>query len=425
MDERVRPGPSLSPPSQRLPPGHAQTVDPPTEVKASTRPRLQRSSLRPSRNSSPARKSPAESPLSDSFSASLRPDASRNSTGRAGRRARRVSPSPERAHARRSRRGTHGGLARRWLRRCGRREDQCREEDRRRLSVHVRLRGRCPEARSAAGPPGLEAAPLISRLSPMKSEGTPCATCKISAIYEFDDVRVDPSAFRVTKAGRSVSLEPKAFEVLLFLVENPGRLVEKRELLERVWPNTVVTESAMTRVIADLRRALGDAAREARYVETVPTKGYRFIAEVRRVPRARPPRRRPPPRGFPWPRGSPRGSRRSASSAFSRPRVASAFRRGPPRPRPRLTQLTESLGLDMFPTFSPDEAAIAYSSDRGAPSRSSSGRSPWAAGRSTSRPTDATTFSRRGPPTAARSRTHRVRSRASGSSPRSAARRAA
>ena len=83
-------------------------------------------------------------------------------------------------------------------------------------------------------------------------------------IYEFDDVRVDPAAFRVTKGGEPVPLEPKAFEVLLFLLENPGRLVEKRELLERVWPDAVVTESAMTRVIADLRRALGDAAREAR-----------------------------------------------------------------------------------------------------------------------------------------------------------------
>ncbi len=68
--------------------------------------------------------------------------------------------------------------------------------------------------------------------------------------------------------------------MLLVLLERPGRLVEKRELLERVWPDAVVTESAMTRVIADLRRALGDAAREARYIETVPTKGYRFIAET-------------------------------------------------------------------------------------------------------------------------------------------------
>ena len=106
---------------------------------------------------------------------------------------------------------------------------------------------------------------------------------------------MDPAAFRVTKGGSPVALEPKALEVLLFLLENPGRLVGKKELLDRVWPDSVVTESAMTRVIADLRRALGDAAHEARYIETVPTKGYRFISEVRRAeapPAPPPPRRR-------------------------------------------------------------------------------------------------------------------------------------
>jgi Tol biopolymer transport system component/DNA-binding winged helix-turn-helix (wHTH) protein len=177
---------------------------------------------------------------------------------------------------------------------------------------------------------------------------------------------VDPVAFRVTKAGRPVPLEPKAFEVLLVLLERPGRLVEKRELLERVWPDAVVTESAMTRVIADLRRALGDAVREGRYIETVPTKGYRFVAEVRR-PEGPPP---PAPAAAPL-RRSPTAAWFAAGLAalallgvlavgVRRPRSVPA-----PAPVPaKLVQLTDSLGLDAFPTFSPDGAQIAFCSDR-------------------------------------------------------------
>src|SRR5437868_11209294 len=99
-------------------------------------------------------------------------------------------------------------------------------------------------------------------------------------IYRFDNVRVDAASFRVWKDERAVQIEPKAFQVLLFLIENRGRLVEKRELLDAVWKETFVTENALTREIAQLRKALGESAREAKYIETVPTKGYRFIADV-------------------------------------------------------------------------------------------------------------------------------------------------
>src|SRR3712207_682253 len=96
----------------------------------------------------------------------------------------------------------------------------------------------------------------------------------------FDDVRVEPAAFRVWKAGAAVPVEPKAFEVLLFLIRNRGRVVHRRELLDTVWRDTFVGENALTREIAQLRKALGDDARHARYIETVPTRGYRFTAEV-------------------------------------------------------------------------------------------------------------------------------------------------
>src|SRR5438552_11098455 len=99
-------------------------------------------------------------------------------------------------------------------------------------------------------------------------------------IYQFDDVQVDVETFRVLRDGSPLALEPRAFEVLVFLINHPGRLIEKEELLEAVWKETFVTPNALTRTIAHLRKTLGDDARGARYIETVPTRGYRFIAEV-------------------------------------------------------------------------------------------------------------------------------------------------
>jgi Tol biopolymer transport system component/DNA-binding winged helix-turn-helix (wHTH) protein len=101
-----------------------------------------------------------------------------------------------------------------------------------------------------------------------------------SPVFLFDDVRVDAESFKLWKAGQPVPVEPKAFEVLLFLVRNSGRLVEKDELLDSVWKETTVTENALTREIAKLRRLLGDDPKRARYIQTVHTRGYRFIAEV-------------------------------------------------------------------------------------------------------------------------------------------------
>lgn len=103
---------------------------------------------------------------------------------------------------------------------------------------------------------------------------------RIELAYAFDDVRVDRAAMRVTKAGLPVTLEPKAFDVLLHLLDNRGMLVGKAQLLETVWSGTFVTENNLAHAVSQLRRALGDSARTARYIETVPRRGYRFIAPV-------------------------------------------------------------------------------------------------------------------------------------------------
>ncbi|HEU5350931.1 MAG TPA: winged helix-turn-helix domain-containing protein [Terracidiphilus sp.] len=99
-------------------------------------------------------------------------------------------------------------------------------------------------------------------------------------IFRFDRFEVDDTAFRLTADCTSVSLEPKALRLLLYLIQNRGRLVRKQELLDAVWANTVVTESALTRSIGLLRKVLDDDSREPIYIETVPTAGYRFIAHV-------------------------------------------------------------------------------------------------------------------------------------------------
>ena len=74
--------------------------------------------------------------------------------------------------------------------------------------------------------------------------------------------------------GREIALRPKTFAVLRFLVEHPGRLVSKEELLEAVWPNLVVTDDTLVQSIGELRRALGEAG--TRLIVTVPRRGYRF-----------------------------------------------------------------------------------------------------------------------------------------------------
>ncbi|MBS1788867.1 MAG: PD40 domain-containing protein [Acidobacteria bacterium] len=99
-------------------------------------------------------------------------------------------------------------------------------------------------------------------------------------VFVFDDIRVDPHFARILKSGSEVPIEPKAFDLLIFLIENRGRLLEKNELLDAVWKDVSVTENALTREIARLRKTLGDDPKAARYIQTVHTRGYRFIADV-------------------------------------------------------------------------------------------------------------------------------------------------
>jgi Tol biopolymer transport system component/DNA-binding winged helix-turn-helix (wHTH) protein len=101
-----------------------------------------------------------------------------------------------------------------------------------------------------------------------------------SFVFRFADVEVHEREFCLVKADEVLPVEPKAFRVLLFLLHNPQKLITKDELLDAVWGDTAVSENSLTRSIALLRRLLGDDLHNPRYIETIPTVGYRLVCKV-------------------------------------------------------------------------------------------------------------------------------------------------
>jgi DNA-binding winged-HTH domains len=99
-------------------------------------------------------------------------------------------------------------------------------------------------------------------------------------VFEFGPFRVDVEEARLSRDGETVPLWPKAFEILRLLVESQGRVLSKDELMSRVWPDTFVEENNLTVNMSALRKALGEGVNGAKYIETIPRRGYRFVAEV-------------------------------------------------------------------------------------------------------------------------------------------------
>lgn len=105
-----------------------------------------------------------------------------------------------------------------------------------------------------------------------------------AGLYRFGDIEVDAVAHTFSRAGAAVPVEPKAFAVLLALLQRPGELVEHADLLDRVWGHRHVTPGVLTRAIAQLRQALDDDAQKPRYIQTQHALGYRFIGELQADP---------------------------------------------------------------------------------------------------------------------------------------------
>lgn len=100
------------------------------------------------------------------------------------------------------------------------------------------------------------------------------------ARFTFGPFLLDPVEKTLSRGGQPIHLPPKAFQTLLALVENDGHLLEKEYLLSLVWPNTFVEEATLAQNIFVLRKALGDSSDGDEYIETVPKRGYRFVAPV-------------------------------------------------------------------------------------------------------------------------------------------------
>lgn len=99
-------------------------------------------------------------------------------------------------------------------------------------------------------------------------------------VYEFGGFRLETGSRRLLRAGVPVPITVKAFDTLAALVEQAGRVVDKDELMRRVWPDAIVEEANLSQQIFLLRKALGEDPRDHRFVATVPRRGYRFVADV-------------------------------------------------------------------------------------------------------------------------------------------------
>jgi Tol biopolymer transport system component/DNA-binding winged helix-turn-helix (wHTH) protein len=217
--------------------------------------------------------------------------------------------------------------------------------------------------------------------------------------YTFGGVELDTGRVLLLRADAPVTVEPKAFAVLQLLVERAPQVVEKAEIFAVVWKDTAVTDNALTRIIAQLRRAMGDDARDPRYIATVSARGYRLLPDVRRLDGQAPPAAAPATAVTPSalvtqavrqgatsdPRWLVAGAvaalvlisivgayvavrhTASAAAAASMAQIAKgslgdldlavAASLGP-------EQLTAATGYDGYVAYSPDSATIAYSSDR-------------------------------------------------------------
>jgi Tol biopolymer transport system component/DNA-binding winged helix-turn-helix (wHTH) protein len=193
----------------------------------------------------------------------------------------------------------------------------------------------------------------------------------VATRYQWDDFVLDLDSYRLERAGTPVSLEPKAFNLLALMVGRPGHLFTKQEIFDALWPDTAVTDHALTRVVAQLRRVLGEEAREARYLETVPTRGYRWIKEVTEAPSL------PAPVAPAAPESDDRAPAIAAALALgivalgflgwaqaTRPTAAVVDAPRPTRAPKWPVQVTTHAGLDMHPALSPQGDAIAFVSDR-------------------------------------------------------------
>jgi DNA-binding winged helix-turn-helix (wHTH) protein/tetratricopeptide (TPR) repeat protein len=100
-------------------------------------------------------------------------------------------------------------------------------------------------------------------------------------IYEFGPFSLVMEERRLLVDGKQVSLTPKAIDILIILIQNSGRVLEKKEIMDQIWPDSFVEEATLAQNIFTIRKALGENLAGIQYIETIPKRGYRFVADVK------------------------------------------------------------------------------------------------------------------------------------------------
>src|SRR5580704_16767246 len=103
---------------------------------------------------------------------------------------------------------------------------------------------------------------------------------KQGGIYQFGTLRLDALARTLRREKETVTLNRRAFDVLLYFVQNPGRVLTRDELLKNVWPDTYVDENSLAQSISVLRKALEEKPGDNNYIVTLPGRGYQFVSPV-------------------------------------------------------------------------------------------------------------------------------------------------
>jgi DNA-binding winged helix-turn-helix (wHTH) protein/tetratricopeptide (TPR) repeat protein len=104
-----------------------------------------------------------------------------------------------------------------------------------------------------------------------------------SKVYEFSGFRLEEAQQRLLRNGEPVALKPKILDLLRYLIQSRGQLIAKDDLLREVWPDTIVEENNITVSMSILRKILGETRHKPQFIETVPRRGYRFVAEVNEI----------------------------------------------------------------------------------------------------------------------------------------------
>lgn len=187
--------------------------------------------------------------------------------------------------------------------------------------------------------------------------------------YTFGPFRLEPRKRLLTRDGVPVPLTPKAFDLLVAVVERRERVVEKEEALRLLWPDTVVEEANLTQNVFLLRKALGDNQDDARFIATVPRRGYRFVAEVQEVAAHGDPATAGAEPASTWPAGRPARRWRALALAVSLPAGLGlavwlgflAGQRAAELPEPRFQRLSFRRGNVHAARFAPDGRSVVYS----------------------------------------------------------------